>query len=67
MRITRVLAVAAIVAIPFLPVAAQTAAVDRAVSAWAKIRSLKGSFEQTVTIPPGGMTPRGSREIKPNE
>jgi hypothetical protein len=24
-------------------------------------------FEQTVTIPPGGMTPRGSREIKPNE
>ncbi len=24
-------------------------------------------FEQSVTMPPGGTTPRGSREIKPNE
>lgn len=24
-------------------------------------------FEQSVTIPPGGSTPKGSREIKPNE
>jgi hypothetical protein len=24
-------------------------------------------FEQAVTMPPGGTTPRGSREIKPGE
>lgn len=70
MRTMRVLSVAALVAIPFLPAAAQTAAVDRAVSAWAKIRSLSGSFEQTVTNPLLGSTAVANGEFaqqRPNK
>lgn len=70
MRIMRVLSVAAIVAAPLVSAAAQTPAVDRAVSAWAKIRSLKGSFEQTVTNPLIGSTAVATGEFaqqRPNK
>lgn len=48
MTIMRVLALAAIVA---MPAGAQNQPVDRAVAAWAKVKTLSGSFEQTLNNP----------------
>lgn len=48
MTIMRVVALAAIVA---MPAAAQNKPVDRAVAAWAKVKTLSGTFEQTLTNP----------------
>jgi outer membrane lipoprotein carrier protein len=45
-----VFAAAAVVAAAAAPLAAQTSdPIDRAVAAWAKIKTVKGTFEQTVT------------------
>jgi outer membrane lipoprotein carrier protein len=50
MQIMRVVVAAAV--FPVMSAAAQTPrAVDRAVAAWAKVKSLSGSFEQTLTNP----------------
>lgn len=48
MTIMRVVALAAIVA---MPAAAQNKPVDRAVAAWAKVKTLSGTFEQSLTNP----------------
>lgn len=48
MTIMRVVALAAIVA---MPAAAQNKPVDRAVAAWAKVKTLSGTFEQALTNP----------------
>lgn len=52
MQIMKVLAMATIVAAHAAPAFSQaTRPVDRAVSAWAKVKSMSGTFEQTVTNP----------------
>ncbi len=57
-------ATAVCVAAPAATVAAQSvdATIDRAVAAWAKVKTLRGTFEQTVTNPitGGSATARGS-------
>ncbi|HET9424736.1 MAG TPA: outer membrane lipoprotein chaperone LolA [Gemmatimonadaceae bacterium] len=51
MNLTRVIAAASLAVITASPAAAQNQSVDRAVAAWGKIRSLSGTFEQTLTNP----------------
>lgn len=52
MQIMRLLALVVLVALDAVPAGSQPARpVDRAVAAWAKVRSMSGSFEQTVTNP----------------
>jgi outer membrane lipoprotein carrier protein len=70
MRILTVLPVAALLAAPIAAATAQSQAVDRAVAAWAKIHTMRGSFEQTVTNPLLGSsaTARGAfAQQRPNK
>ena len=49
MRLSIVLAALAAAAPLAAPLAAQTDPIDRAVAAWAKVKTVKGTFEQTVS------------------
>lgn len=50
MRLSIALAALAAAAAPLtVPLAAQTDPIDRAVAAWAKVKTVKGTFEQTVS------------------
>src|SRR5687768_16016185 len=49
MQITRVMSVAALLVAT--TASAQNKSVDRAVAAWAKVKSMNGTFEQTLTNP----------------
>jgi outer membrane lipoprotein carrier protein len=50
MKLSTIIAAVALAAAPFATIAAQAdAIIDRAVAAWGKVKTVRGSFEQTVT------------------
>jgi outer membrane lipoprotein carrier protein len=70
MTIMRVLAVAGVAAVIAAPAGAQDKPVDRAVAAWKTVKSLSGTFEQTITNPllRQTMTARGTyAQQRPNK
>lgn len=72
MRFTRVVPFVLLTALGAAPLAAQSvdATIDRAVSAWAKVRTVRGTFEQTVTNPLTGSSAAARGEFaqqRPNK